>query len=95
MRSAQSEDVFTHVWLLNDKITVLFPKAIQPNKENGRKTWDSAVLHVSSWPVASERMSDSDLVSICHACICVWMQPYITQHRPRVDYVIFLTGVVR
>lgn len=47
-------------------------------------------LHVSSSPFVSDRESESDLVSICHAR--VWMQPYITVHKPRVDYGSFDLG---
>lgn len=49
-------------------------------------------LHLSSSPSVSDRESESDLVSICHARVCVWMQPYITVHRPRVDYGSFDLG---
>lgn len=35
-------------------------------------------LHVSSSPSVSDRESESDLVSIWHARVCVWMQPYIS-----------------
>lgn len=41
VRSAPTEDAFTHVWPLNDKITVSIPKVIQASEENGRKTWVS------------------------------------------------------
>lgn len=37
-------------------------------------------LHVSSSPSVSDRESESDLVSICHARVCIWMQSYITGH---------------
>lgn len=41
VRSAPTEDAFTHVWPLNDKITVSIPKVIQASEENGRKMWVS------------------------------------------------------
>lgn len=97
VRSAQTEGVFKRIWPLNDNMIVLFPKAIQANKENGKRMLVGNGFGGAACEFMTHclRMSDSNLVSICHACMCVWMQPYITPHGPRVDCVIFLTGDVR
>lgn len=52
------------------------------------------MLLVSSSAILFDIISESELLTVCHACMCVWLQPYISHSTGHVWIMGFLTWVV-